>query len=60
MKIKQNQTPDAEGTDVQLLLNDGELDHVVGGIHITKVVDSASPKLFLEAVVGSGKHVRID
>jgi type VI protein secretion system component Hcp len=61
MKIKQNQTPAAEGTDdLHLGLNDGELDRVVGGIHITKVMDSASPKLFLEAVVGSGKQVRID
>jgi type VI protein secretion system component Hcp len=62
MTIKtQSQTPAAKGTDdLQLRLNDGELDRVVGGIHVTKVVDSASPNLFLGAVLGSGKHVSID
>ena len=43
-------------TDDLQLLTDRELDHVVAGdLHVTKVVDAASPKLL--TICASGKHI---
>jgi hypothetical protein len=55
IKQNQNQTPIADRTDNQQLLTDRELDRVVGGVAdivVTKRMDSTSPLLFQESLIG--------
>jgi type VI protein secretion system component Hcp len=59
IKTAQNQTPAVDRTDEPQLLTDRELDRVAGGIGdivVTKRMDSTSPLLFQESLIGkSGK-----
>jgi type VI protein secretion system component Hcp len=56
IKTAQNQTPAVDRTDEPQLLTDRELDRVAGGIVVTKRMDSTSPLLFQESLIGkSGK-----